>query len=291
MAEDGGAGLLAGAPLDLLGQPLADPGEPDMAEGVRRVVLEDRVAVPGHRALGDDHDRGVADLEAGLDPGTDLVDVEALLGEKDDIGAAGQPRVQGDPPGMTAHHLDDEHAHMRFGGGVEPVDGLGGDVDGGVEAEGVVGGGQVVVDGLGDADAADPVVVGEPGGDAEGVLAADRDQRVDLLLDQGLLDPPDAVLALEGVGAGGAEDGAAARQDAAHRADVEGNGVVLERASPAVPEADEVIAVFLYALAHDGADDRVEPGAVTATGQHSDPHRFFPSPMESRDWARYGEPR
>src|SRR3954465_6017759 len=40
-------------------------------------------------------------------------------------------------------------------GGVQPVDGLRGHAHGGVEPERVVGGVEVVVDGLGDADAAD----------------------------------------------------------------------------------------------------------------------------------------
>ena len=167
---------------------------------------------------------------------------------------------------------------MGLGGGVQPVDGLGGDADRGVEAEGVVGGGQVVVDGLGHADAVDAVLVGEPGGDAEGVLAADRDERVDLVLGEVLLDAADAVLLLEGIGARGAEDGAAAGQDAAHGGDVERDGVAFERTAPAVPEADELVAVLLHALADDGPDDGVEPGAVAASGQYSDPHGNVPSP-------------
>ena len=88
------------------------------------------------------------------------------------------PGVQGDPAGVPAHHLDDEHPVVGLGGGVQPVDRLGGDVDRGVEAEGEVGAGEVVVDGLRDADDVD-AEVGELGGHAEGVLAADRDQRVD----------------------------------------------------------------------------------------------------------------
>src|SRR6185312_2516603 len=76
----------------------------------------------------------------------------------------------------------------------------------------------------------------------------------------------------------GAEDGAAARQDAAHGGDVEPDGVTLQRTPPAVPEAGEVVAVLLYALADDAPDDGVEPGAVAASGQYSDPHGKVPSP-------------
>jgi hypothetical protein len=69
-------------------------------------------------------------------------------------------------------------------GGVQPVDGLRRDPDGGVEAERVVGRRQVVVDRLRHPDGAD-AGVGHPAGDAEGVLAADRDQRVDPAFVQG----------------------------------------------------------------------------------------------------------
>ena len=63
------------------------------------------------------------------------------------------PGVQRDPAGVPAHHLDDERAVVAVAGGVQPVDRLHRHADGGVEAEGVVGGVQVVVDRLRDADA------------------------------------------------------------------------------------------------------------------------------------------
>ena len=88
------------------------------------------------------------------------------------------PGVQRDPPGVPAHDLDDQRAVVRLGGGVQPVDRLHRDVHRGVEAEGVVGRVEVVVDRLRDADDVHAEVA-EPGRDAEGVLAADRDQRVD----------------------------------------------------------------------------------------------------------------
>ena len=62
------------------------------------------------------------------------------------------PLMHGDPAGVAAHHLDDHHAVVRLGGRVQAVDRLGADRDGRVEAEGVVGAGEVVVDRLRDAD-------------------------------------------------------------------------------------------------------------------------------------------
>ena len=128
---------------------------------------------------------------------------------------------------------------------------------------------------FGHADDVDAALV-QLGRHAEGVLAADRDQRVDAELVQVRRDPLDAAVDLERVGARRAEDRAAARQDAAHLGDAERHGDVLERAPPAVAEADELVAVDADALADDGADHRVQAGAVAAAGQHSDAHARRP---------------
>ena len=88
-----------------------------------------------------------------------------------------------------------------------------------------------------------------------------------------VLDPLDAVLDLERVGPAGAEDRAAAGQDAADLVDAEGHGLALERTPPAVPEADELVAVDADTLADDGADHGVESGAVSAAGQDTDAHQ------------------
>ncbi len=111
------------------------------------------VAVLGDGPLGDDDDAvappgGVALL----DPLDDAVDVVGDLGEQDDVGVAGDARVHGDPAGVAPHHLDDHDPLVRLGGGVQAIDRLGGDRHRGVEAEGRLGAGEVVVDGLGDAD-------------------------------------------------------------------------------------------------------------------------------------------
>ena len=232
------------------------------------------------RALGDHHDRRVPGLEPVLDVAADLLDVERALRDEDHVGAAGQARVQRDPARVAAHHLDDERPVMALGRRVQAVDRLHGDVHRGVEAEREVGRAEVVVDRLRHADDGDALAV-QPRGDAEGVLAADDDQRVHAEAAQVVLDPLDPAAAgpglLERVGPRRAEDRAAARQDAAHRGDVERHRVRLERPAPAVAEPDELEPVFLDPLAHHRADDGVQPGAVATTGQHSHSHRAKPS--------------
>src|SRR5690606_8792597 len=247
VAQDHRAGFLAGARLDLFGEALADAAEADVAEGVAFRAGQGELALLRVGALGDHDDRRVVGLEAAFDVGDDLVDVEWALGDQDDVGAGRHARVQRNPARVAAHDLDDQGTVVRLGGGVQAVDGLGRDVDRSVEAEGVVGGVEVVVDGLGHTDHVDTVVV-ELARDAEGVLTADCDERVHPERGHVVLDPLDAALDLHEVGARGAEDGTAAREDAADRLDVQRHGVAFQGAAPPVTESDELVSVFLDAL-------------------------------------------
>ena len=83
----------------------------------------------------------------------------------------------------------------------------------------------------------------------------------------------DAAVDLVRVGAGRSEDRPAAVQDPARAVQRQVDGLVLEHAGPAVAEAHELVAAEVVALADDGADDRVEPGAVAAAGKHTNSHR------------------
>ena len=140
-------------------------------------------------ALGDDDDRRELGFVAAADELADPLDVEGLLRDQDQVGAAGEPGVEGDPAGVAAHHLDDQHPVVAVGGRVQAVDRLHRDVDRGVEAEGVVGGAEVVVDRLRHADDLQAVLLVQARGGAQRVLAADRDQPVDAGRLQVLGDP------------------------------------------------------------------------------------------------------
>jgi hypothetical protein len=270
VAEDRHARLEARPLLDLALELDRDPAEPDVAERVLRLELRQQPAVLRGGALGDDDDREVAAL--GVAPAqavADLVHVERALGHEDHVSAAGEAAVRRDPARMAAHHLDDDDAVVRLRRGVEPVDRVGRDLHGGLEAEREVGAGEVVVDRLGDADDGD-ARLRELAGDAERVLAADRDERVEPQLVERGPDAIQPVLLLEHVGPGGAEDRPAAMQDAARALVGQLHRVGGEYAGPAVAEADELVSVRVDPLAHDGADDGVEAGAVPASGQKSD---------------------
>lgn len=182
--------------------------------------------------------------------------------------ATGDPRVQRDPSGVTAHHLEHHAPLVRVAGGAQPVDRLGGDLDGGVETEGVVGGVDVVVDGLGYPDDRDAVLE-EPLRRRRGALSADRDHAVDTEVLEYLLDVLRAAVGL-GVRAEstGAQDGSTlVGQTTDHRA-VEIDDVAVDQSVPAVAETDELLAVDRLPLEDRSADHRVQPRAVTPGRQN-----------------------
>ena len=105
------------------------------------------------RTLGDDHDRReLAAAVAALQSLAHVVDVEGDLGHEDLGRTAGDAGVGGDPPHVPTHDLAHDDAVMGLRGGAQAIDGVGGDLHGGVEAEGDLGSRQVVVDGLRDTD-------------------------------------------------------------------------------------------------------------------------------------------
>ncbi len=52
----------------------------------------------------------------------------SMAQRKDDVGAAGETHGDRDPAGVASHDFI-LHARVRFGGGVEAINGLGGDGD------------------------------------------------------------------------------------------------------------------------------------------------------------------
>ena len=191
---------------------LRDAGEPLVAELVDAALAQLHRALGGFRAFGDHADEvRIAAHEALFDQPAHLFDVERLLGNQRHVGAGRQPRVQCDPPGVAAHHLDQHHPLMRLGGAVQPVDGLGRHGQRGVVAESHVGAIDVVVDGLGHADHRD-VLLGQPVRGGQRALAADRDEHVDAVVVERLLDLVEPGAQLLGVGPRGAQHRAALGQ-------------------------------------------------------------------------------
>ena len=109
--------------------------------------------------------------------------------------------------------------------------------------------------------------------DAERVLAADRDQRVDPVARE-RREHAARRRRRSCTGSCATCRGSCRRAGAARAREPtrEVHRLAVDHAAPAVAEADDLVAVHAFALADDGADHRVEPGAVAAAGQHADAH-------------------
>ena len=233
--------LVAGLPVELV--PLADDDD--------REVLAARVAV--------------ADLVAAL------VDRDRLLRDEDHVGAPGDAAHDGDPARVAAHHLHDHDPVVRLRRRVEPVDRLGRDEDRGIEAEGVVGRREVVVDRLRHSHDRELVLRVEPGGDAERVLAADRHQRVEALGAEVLEDALDAAVEAERVRPRRADDRPAARQEPRDLARPERRKEPVDEPAPALEDADHLVPAR-ERPPRDRANDGVQAGTISASCEHSHAH-------------------
>ena len=154
---------------------------------------------------------------------------------------------------------------------MQPVDSLGGDLHRRVEAEGEIGAGEIVVDGLRHTHQVDSHLV-QLGGHAEGVLAADGHHRAHVERAEVADHHVRAARLLERVGPAGAEDGATQMEDAAGRfaGETEVQGRVHQTA-PALPDAHHLEAVLLAAPDH-RTNHRIETRAVSTAGQDRDLH-------------------
>src|SRR5207245_1124004 len=139
-------------------------------------------------------------------------------------------------------------------------------------ADAVVGLGEIVVDGLRDADHADALLV-QPLRDPEGVVAADCDQGVDAPAPDALEHGAARGLVLARVSPRRAEDGSALAEDAIRVPHPEWPWLRLsEQPGPAVRDAEDVVTERCRAE-DDRADRRVQPGGVAAAGEDSDAQR------------------
>ena len=216
----------------------------------------------------------LAPMAASADGFGHLIDVVGDFRNEDDVGAAGHARAQPQPAGVVAHDFDHDDPVVTVGRGMEAVDGVGGDGQGGVEAKGDVGHGHVVVDGLGQGEHVHPGL-GQTVGVFLGAAAADADQGFQVVamvvvehhfghvLDLG------AHRHFMGFVAAGAEDGAAQGEDAGKNLALQVHGAVFHQTAEAVAKADGLHVVGVQGAFADGPDGRVQAGAVAARRQHA----------------------
>ena len=172
-------------------------------------------------ALGDGDDAAAMALEGRLDVGKELVDDESALRHVDEMGAvvgifARQRRGRGEEAGVAAHHHRDIDAFQRQIVEIGAGEGLRHKARRRGIARRVVEADEIVVDGLGDVNRAQPMIaflrlLGDDPHRIGGIVAADIEERVDRV---GFEDLEDllAILAV-GLVAGGSERGGRRRRD------------------------------------------------------------------------------
>ena len=132
--------------------------------------------------LGDHHHAVVVAAEAAAgEVIDDFFEVVLEFGNDGDLGAGGDGAHEGEVPLLSSHHLDDEAAVVRSGGGFDHVDEVNDGVQAGVRADAKVGIGDVVVDGAGQAEDA-VSVAGEGGGAGQRAVPAENKQSLDVFL-------------------------------------------------------------------------------------------------------------
>src|SRR5581483_2452215 len=140
--------------------------------------------------------------------------------------------------------------------GVHPIDRTGGDVYGGIESKGVIGSSEIVIDGFRHANNF-YVPFMQLLGYGKGVVTADCNECLDVVLlergDTGF----QSVSPLGWIGAGGAKNGAAPRQNSTHGGQIKGHRFVLHQSPPAFEKSDELVLIVEMTLTYNRANHRV----------------------------------
>ncbi len=293
VAQDGDAGFEAGQFLKLFGKTQGIAGMMHFKLGKCGLglflfllgigllffvegALEDGGVTPGHGAFGNgDNAEALAVAHALADGVGHGINVVGNFWNENHISAAGNPRTKRKPTGAVAHDFNDHNAVMAMGGAMEAVHGLGGDAQRRVVAEGHVGHGHVIIDGLGKGDDVETRFLEFQGGLLR-AAAAEANENVQVVLfvilddDVGGVDELPANGHAFGPVAAGAEDGAADGQDAGEGVGIKGHRAVFHDAAEAITKANDLHAEEAVGCLAKAADGSVEAGAVAAGGENAD---------------------
>ena len=149
MPQHGRTHVIPGACLDFIADYLAD--------AVKGLVTEliDAAGLEVHRPFlwegafcHTDNAVLLTHLEAAFHRLRNLRDIERLFRYHGVVRTAGHARMQGNPSHVAAHNLHDQDAIMGLRGGVQTVDSIGGHRNRSIETKRVVGGIDVIINGL-----------------------------------------------------------------------------------------------------------------------------------------------
>src|SRR5581483_8636327 len=153
VAENDTPGLLAGAPGDFVRNNFSDSAEAKLAAFHIALYL---LTVFWPRPFRNNNNTAeVTSRLTSLDHVRDLVEIERNFRNQNDIGAAGNASVQGNPSGVPAHYFHHHHPPVTCCRSVHAIECIHDDRYSGIEPEGRCCGFQIVVDRFGDADTVD----------------------------------------------------------------------------------------------------------------------------------------
>src|SRR5580704_7579394 len=271
VSKNSGSGFFSRALGDLGLQQVSNTREAHVAEGIHFTTPRWQRTLQRNCSFGNDDNRRIVTRKSMFDEGAHLIDVEWAFGDQYCVCTSGDAGMPGDPTRVTSHDLDNEHTVVALRRSVQSIDGFRGNRHGSVKAERVVGGAQIVVDGLWHAHDR-KANRGEFGRHAKSVFTPDDNKTFDTQATYRVEDPAFAVVISVGICSAGPEDRASPREDATDGGDIECHEVAFHGSPPPVPKAEELIAVDLDTLPYDSSDHRVQTRAITAPRQHSDPH-------------------
>jgi hypothetical protein len=239
---------------------------------VAELVLRAGGTPPGAQVdpLGGDHEGIPSGPGRRTDPLEQFRLIVRLLRNERHVGPRRESRRQRDPARVAAHDLEDDRPVVARGGVPQPLDRVDGDRDGGMEAEGPVGAGDVVVHRLRDAD--DPATAaGEFSRRRERIVPSDGDQHIDPVGRESLDDLLGVPLLGERVRSGAAEYGPALADQRAYFVGGERAGEPVPDPLPAVQVPDRRVPLLVGAEDH-GPDRGVKPGAIAPTRKDPELH-------------------
>ena len=220
-------------------------------------------------ALGNDDDEVAL---AGLLGLSDLVQnvalhIEFLLRQQDSHSTGGNGHIQGDVTSVAAHDLNHTAAVMALGGVAQLVDHLQCGIHGRIIANGVIGAGDIIVNGAGQTDHRDAAVCQLTGTTVRAVTTNDH-QSINAQLTALLCALILAFLGLELQAAGSVQNGAAGRNNVRHAAQVHLEALAVQQAIVAALNADHAI-TLVQARADHSAHGSVHARSITTACQHA----------------------
>ena len=223
----------------------------------------------GNGALGNKDDRRILALaEPSVNQFFQLVNLGGYFGNDSRLGTRGDGAVQGEESRFASHDLDEEQARVTACGVADAVHTPHDGVQCRVIADGVVGTGQIVVDGARKAHDGEVKLAGKLAGAAQRAVAADHHQRVNAVFLDNLIGLLTSFNSPELLATRGLEDSAAVVHDAGNILGLQVNDLIFYQAPVATVDALNLKTVINRGTRH-RADCRVHAGGVTSRSQYA----------------------